>query len=224
MIDTNQPALSEEQAMLTKRAEAALDPSSPDAPFPYACLLDEKRDRLYVSLWAQACVAVVDLQSFQVVARWAAQEHPNEMALTKSGRFLFVANANRNTVTVLDTATGRAAETLEASLSPAALPGSTPNSLALSPDNTKLFVANACNNNIAVFDVAAIGHSRSLGFIPVGWYPTSVRVTPDGRRLLVANGRGLISKANPKGPQPGKERRCLQPVHCGFISRRLKHY
>ncbi|HXR05999.1 MAG TPA: beta-propeller fold lactonase family protein [Candidatus Acidoferrum sp.] len=204
MMDTNQPALTEEQAMLTKRAEAPLDPSSPDAPFPYACLLDEKRDRLYVSLWARACVAVVDLKSFQVAARWAAQEHPNEMALTKSGRFLFVANANRNSVTVLDTATGRAAETLEASLSPAALPGSTPNSLALSPDNTKLFVANACNNNIAVFDVAAIGHSRSLGFIPVGWYPTSVRVTPDGRRLLVANGRGLSSKANPKGPQPGK--------------------
>ena len=204
IVDTNQPGQTEEQAMLTKRAEAPLDPSAPDAPFPYACQLDEKHDHLYVSLWAQSCVAVVDLKSFQIGARWATQEHPNEMALTRSGRFLFVANANRNTITVLDTATGRAAETLEASLSPAALPGSTPNSLALSPDDTKLFVANACNNNIAVFDVASVGHSRALGFIPVGWYPTSVRVTPDGRRLLVANGRGLISKANPKGPQPGK--------------------
>ena len=28
--------------------------------------------------------------------------------------------------------------------------------------------------------------------------------TPDGRHLLVANGKGLISLANPKGPQPGK--------------------
>ena len=204
IVDTNQPARTEEQAMLAKRAEAALDPAAPDAPFPYACQLDEPRGRLYVSLWAQACVAVVDLKSFQVAARWPTQEHPNELALTRSGRFLFVANANRNTVTVLDTATGRAAETLDASLSPAALPGSTPNSLALSPDDTKLFVANAGNNNIAVFDVATPGHSRSLGFIPVGWYPTSVRVTPDGRRLLVANGRGLTSKANPNGPQPGK--------------------
>jgi hypothetical protein len=150
-------------------------------------------------------VAVVDLQSLQVVARWATQEHPNEMALAKSGRHLFVANANRNTVTILDTATGRAVETLDASLWPAALPGSAPNSLALSPDQTKLFVANACNNNIAVFDVGAIGHSRALGFIPAGWYPTSVRLTPDGRRLLVANGRGLLSRANPKGPQPGKK-------------------
>jgi hypothetical protein len=30
-------------------------------------------------------------------------------------------------------------------------------------------------------------------------------VTPDGRRLLVANGKGVISKANRNGPQPGRE-------------------
>ena len=193
-------------AAITKRAEAQLDPSKPDAPFPYACRLDEKAQRLYVSLWAQACVAVIDLKSHRVIAHWATGEHPNEMVLTKSGRHLFVANANQNTVTILSTATGRAVETLYASLSPDALPGSTPNSLALSPDETKLFVANACNNNIAVFDVSVIGSSSSLGFIPVGWYPTSVRVTPDGRQLLVANGKGLISKANPNGPQPNKRK------------------
>ena len=42
-------------------------------------------------------------------------------------------------------------------------------------------MANANNNVVAVFDVATPGKSRSLGFIPVGWYPTSVRVTPDGQ-------------------------------------------
>ena len=107
-----------EVAAVTKRAEAQFDPSTPDAPFPYACRLDEKRQRLYVSLWAQASVAVIDIKSHQVLARWATGEHPNEMALTKSGRHLFVANANRNTVTVLDTLTGKAVETLHASLSP----------------------------------------------------------------------------------------------------------
>ena len=188
----------------TKRAEAALDPTAADAPFPYACVVDAKSHRLYVSLWAQSCVAVVDLKTRKVLARWATEEHPNEMALAKSGRWLFVANANRNTVTVIDTSSGHAAETLDAALSPGALPGATPNSLALSPDGRKLFVANACNNNVAVFDVSRIGHSRALGFIPAGWYPTSVRVTPDGRHLLVANGKGLRSLANPKGPQPGK--------------------
>jgi YVTN family beta-propeller protein len=191
-------------AAVQKRARASLDPTKPDAPFPYDCVLDEKHHRLYVSLWAQSCVAVVDLKSRQVLARWGTGEHPNEMLLTRSAHHLFVANANLNTVTVLDTATGKTIETLNAALGPDALPGSTPNSLALSPDETKLFVANACNNNVAVFDVSTIGKSRALGFIPVGWYPTSVRVTPDGRELLVANGKGLLSKPDLDGPEPGK--------------------
>src|SRR5207245_5805461 len=124
--------------------------------------------------------------------------------LTRSGKALFVANASRNTVTVFDTETGKALETIWAALYPQAPPGSTPNSLALSPDEQTLFVANADNNLVAVFDVSTPGKSRSLGFIPVGWYPTSVRVTPDGKRLLVANGKGIVPKANPLGPQPGR--------------------
>ncbi len=190
-------------AAATKRADEALFDTRPEDTFPYACRLDEKRQRLYVSLWAQASVAVIDLQSNQVLTRWRTEEHPCEMALTRSGDHLFVANANRNTVTVLETRTGKAVETVWAALYPNSPPGSTPNSLALSPDEKTLFVANADNNLIAVFDVSAPGKSRSLGFIPAGWYPTSVRVTPDGKRLLVANGKGSISKANPLGPRPG---------------------
>jgi hypothetical protein len=186
-----------------KREEASLYQAGADDAFPYACRLDEKRQRLYVSLWAQAVVAVIDLKSEQLVARWPTQEHPCEMVLTRSGRLLFVANSSRNTVTVLDTESGKALETIWAALYPKALPGSTPNSLALSPDEKTLFVANADNNTVAVFDVEKPGKSRSLGFIPVGWYPTSVRVMPDGKHLLVANGKGLTPKANPLGPQPG---------------------
>ena len=175
--------------------------------FPYACRIDNRRQRLYVSLWGHAEIAAIDLYSQSVIDRWPTQEHPNEMALTTSGKTLFVANANRNTVTVLDTTSGKVLETLSTSLYPRMLSGSTPNSLALTPDGKILFVANADNNNVAVFDVSTPGRSRSLGFIPVGWYPTSVRVTPDGKRLLVSNGKGIISKANPGGPQPGRKSR-----------------
>ena len=203
-VTATRPAADEDEAAVTKRAEAALDSARASDPFPYGCVLDEKRQRLYVSLWAQAAVAVIDLKS-QEITRWATEEHPNEMLLSTSGKLLFVANANRNTVTVLDTATGRPVETLLAEFDPYSPPGSTPNSLALSPDQSLLFVANATINAVAVFDVSAPGHSRSLGFIPVGWYPTSVRVTPDGKRLLVANGKGAISRANRHGPMSGRE-------------------
>ena len=190
-------------AATTKRDAVKYDPTLPGDPFPYACRLDEKRQLLYVSLWAKAQIAVIDLKSNQVITHWPTEEHPNEMILSSGGKLLYVANANRNTVTVLDTQTGRALETIRSSMEPDSLPGSTPNSLALTPDGKILFVANANNNTVAVFDVANPGKSRSLGFIPVGWYPTSVRVTPDGRHLLVANGKGIIPKANRFGPQPG---------------------
>ncbi len=201
---TTPPPQSADEAAITKRDEAALDPTDPTAPYPYACRLDEDRKRLYVSLWARAEVAVIDLKSNTVVERWKTEEHPNEMLLSKNGRLLYVANANRNTVSVIDTTHGETVETLWAALHPQSPPGSTPNSLALSPDEKTLFVANANINTIAVMDVSTRGRSRSLGFLPTGWYPTSVRVTPDGKKLLVANGKGIISRANPKGPHPGK--------------------
>lgn len=195
--------LDDDTAAATKRAEAARAKSMADAPFPYACALDERRDRLYVSLWAQAAIAVIDLKTRTVVSTLPVEDHPNEVLLDASGRTLYVANANRNTVSVIDTASGQVRETLLASLYPDLPPGTTPDGLALSPDGKLLFVANASINAVAVFDVSEAGKSRSLGFIPTGWYPTSVRVTPDGRRLLIANGKGSKSQANPDGPQPG---------------------
>ena len=195
----------EDEAAISKRAEAVLEDARSNLPYPYGCVVDEKRGRLYVSFWAQACVAVVDLKTRELVTRWATEEHPNEMLLSKSGQRLFVANANRNSVSVIDTETGKSAETLVAELLPNSAPGNTPNSLALSPDEKYLFVANANINTVAVFDVSTPGKSASLGFIPVGWYPTSVRVTPDGKKLLVANGKGAISRPNRHGPAAGRE-------------------
>lgn len=199
------PAKPEEDfdtAAATKRAKAAKLAENADAVFPYACVVDSKNERLYVSLWAAASVAVIDLKTEKVSGRWATGVHPCEMALRRDGKFLFVANANDNTVSVIETSTGRTVETIWATLFPQSPRGATPNSLALSPDQNTLFVANANINAVGVFDVETPGKSRSLGFIPTGWYPTSVRVTPNGRQLLVTNGKGNAAMANPNGPQP----------------------
>jgi hypothetical protein len=65
-----------------------------------------------------------------------------------------------------------------------------------------LFVANADANNLAVFKVGG-KEAQPLGFIPTGWYPTSVRYNARDKRLYVANGKGTTPLANPQGPQPG---------------------
>ena len=88
-------------------------------------------------------------------------------------------------------------ETLNAALYPDSPSGSTTNGLALSADEKTLYIANADNNCLAVFDVSNPGNSKSKGFIPVGWYPTYVRVI--GNKIFVANGKGFTSMANLHG-------------------------
>ncbi|HSD26730.1 MAG TPA: alkaline phosphatase family protein, partial [Vicinamibacteria bacterium] len=73
---------------------------------------------------------------------------------------------------------------------------------ALSPDGDTLLVANADNNAVAVVDVRRPGHSRPLGFIPTGWYPTGTAFDASGRSVLILSGKGLTPAANPRGPQP----------------------
>src|SRR5262249_37076648 len=116
--------------------------------YPYGLALDESRGRLYVSLWSKAARAVVDTGSFRGVNTWPTQEHRNEMLLARGGKTLYVANANRNTVTVIDTEAGKAIETIGTAIDPKAPSGSTPSSLALTPDESMLFVANANTNNL----------------------------------------------------------------------------
>jgi sugar lactone lactonase YvrE len=174
--------------------------------YPYACLLDTEGKRLFVSLWGQAAVSVIDTKEQRAVATWATEKHPTEMVLSPDGKTLFIACANSTKVTVLDVATGKSLETIACSLYPMALVGNTPNSLSLTPDGKLLFVANADANNLAVFNVVEPGKAKPLGFIPVGWYPTSVRFNPSDQRLYVANGKGSQSFANPQGPNPHERR------------------
>jgi DNA-binding beta-propeller fold protein YncE len=170
--------------------------------YPYACLLDRRGKRLFVSLWNQAAVAVVDLESRKVTATWATEKHPTEMVLAPDGKTLFVACANSTRVSVLNTADGKGRETISCALYPLAPAGNTPNSLSLTPDGQMLFVANADANNVAVFNVADPGEAKPLGFIPVGWYPTCVRYNPADKHLYVANGKGTSPRANRQGPDP----------------------
>jgi DNA-binding beta-propeller fold protein YncE len=188
-----------------------------EAPFPIDCIVDSRRNRLYVSLWGRAEVVILDPGNGHLIGSWAAEDLPGEMLLRDKGRYLYVGNANRNSVTVFDTDRGIPIETLSAALFPEAPPGSTPNALALSPDNRLLFISNAGTNNVAVFDVTEPGYSKSVGFFPVGWRPNSVRVSLDGDQLLVANGMGTEPKANPGGPFPGDTRPKNLKEHIGGL-------
>jgi YVTN family beta-propeller protein len=174
--------------------------------YPYDCEVSGDGKRVYVSNWGSRSIAVIDPSKDQVIANIQVGDHPNDLELTRDGRTLYVANANSNTVSVVDTGQLKEIEAVSTAMHPKSPAGSTPNAVALSPDEKTLYIANADNNNVAVVDVAKRGSSEVEGFIPTGWYPTSVRASVDGKRIFVANGKGVASAANPQGPSPLKGR------------------
>ena len=169
---------------------------------PYTCLLSRDRGLLFVSLWGGAQVALIDPGTLTILHLVPVGSHPNDMVESPDGRRLYVANANDNTVSVIDIHRAVVTETLSSALLPDLPPGSTPNAVALNADGTRLAIANADNNYVALMDVSREGKTTSLGFIPVGWYPTCVRVHPGSNEIIVANGKGASSKPNPRGPNP----------------------
>ena len=166
----------------------------------YGCVLSPDQKELYISCWGCDKVYVFDTEKKNIVSEIAVGDNPNELCLSKNGKYLFVANSNDNSVSIVSIQQRKVLETLNVALYPDAPNGSTTNGLALSKDEKTLYIANADNNCLSVFDVSVPGKSKSKGFIPVGWYPTNLKVI--GKKVFVSNGKGFSSMANPYGPNP----------------------
>lgn len=181
----------------------------------YDCKIGRNNNELYITCWGCDKVLLFDLQNNIWKTSISVGDNPNEMLLNGDGSLLYVCNSNDNSVSVIDTKKKQVIETLDAALYPNAPSGSTTNSVAIDPVQKRLYIANADNNCLAVFDIAVKGKSISKGFIPVGWYPTSVRVVKN--MIWVTNGKGFTSKPNPFGPSP--LRKSQEVIHHGGFTK-----
>ncbi len=118
-----------------------------------------------------------------------AGSHPNAVAV--DGGHVYVSNGNNDTISVLDGQAKQVVDEISLSVLPGAdrrLKGVEPVSLALSPDHELLYVAEAGLNAVGV---VALGPDRHIiGHIPTGWWPSSVKVSEDGARLVVTSAKG----------------------------------
>jgi len=217
-----------EEVWVLNAQTLALETTVAVGEFPHSCIFGADKRHLYVSNWGSRSVSAVDTQQNRRVRNIPVGIRPNDLALAPDGR-LFVACSGDNTVHVIQTQTVEkpapeaslkrrvpeaAREIISTSLYPGSPEGSTSDGVAVSPDGKTLFVANADNNSVLVVDISNAlsedarrnGESVSVvnGFIPVGWYPSAVCVSPDNQTLFVANGKGLASHAN--YPSRGKTR------------------
>ncbi len=186
-------------------------------PRPYRILFHPDGKSFFVSSWSAGRVYLHDAKTGTESGTVLLGAHTTDMVLSdkeadngdKETKYrLFVAAANTNRVFVVgidDTKQMKQIESINVAMTARSPLGMTPSAVALSPDQTRLYVACSDANVVAVADVSD-ARSRVLGFIPTGWYPTAVRALADGR-ILVLNGRGLQSHANPDyaGPRARSE-------------------
>jgi DNA-binding beta-propeller fold protein YncE len=215
--------------------------------YPYGVLAwstqgSRETQKAFVSCWATASVAVVDLiHSEKPVTFIPVGRHPTAMLFSARHTRLFVANSDEDTISVIDPLRDRAVETISVRLSEKSLPGGSPEGLALSADGATLYVANAHSNAVAVVALspAAMGvsprkeeerssdedeerpseHSQVRGFIPTGQYPSALAVANGW--LFVANAKGtgfeassVVANASGRAPNSANDR---FPVGTGSV-------
>jgi len=122
---------------------------------------------------------------------------PNSLVATSN--YLFASNGNNDNISVIDLKTDSIIK--EIYLKPDEelkhFRGIIPFGLAVSPDEKRLFVAEAGINAIGVIDIPSF---NVAGHIPAGWFPSKLKITPDGKNIVVTNAKGYGS-----GPNGGKE-------------------
>ncbi len=121
---------------------------------------------------------------------------PNSIVVGKT--FAYVSNASNDLITVIDRVKGEIVANIPIILDPslARYRGLIPFGLCLSKDEKTLYAALLGGNAIAVVDIQS---RKQKGFIPAGWGPTRVLLSPDQKSLYVASCRGLGA-----GPNGGK--------------------
>lgn len=118
---------------------------------------------------------------------------PNSLVATDD--YVFVTNGNNDNISVISIEKDTIVNTIY--IKPddriKQFRGVIPFGLALSPDNQKLYVACSGINAVAVVDVKKL---EVTGFIPTGWFPAKLKVSNDGKKLIITNAKGFGSGPN----------------------------
>ncbi|HDL18467.1 MAG TPA: phosphoesterase [Bacteroidetes bacterium] len=155
-----------------------------------------------VSVWT------IDLNSFDIVAKEKTGYRMGEMvggleveggsspnSIAAGMKQVFVSNATNDNISILDPHTGKVTGTIRLLFDPRldAYRGMIPFGLALSHDESRLYVALSGLNAVAVVETAS---QKVAGYIPTGWFPVKVKVSPDDRFLYIVTARGYGAGAN----------------------------
>ena len=145
----------------------------------------------YVAAQGLNAVVALDTTTGAITSTTPVGDHPVAVTLDGRGRNLYVANANDDSLSVLDVTGAAPREVIQVSTHLVAheANGSTPDAVAVNDATHTVYVANAGDNAVMVLRGQG-ARLHTVGAIPSGWYPSDLATAPGGR-LLVASAKGL---------------------------------
>ena len=131
--------------------------------------------------------------------RYSSPTYSSPIALSADGKWVWSVNPGAGNVSVIYTKTNKVVATIKV--------GEEPQSVALDPNNRYAYVANAASGTVTVIRITRASAKRfrarvdrRRGTIRTGAEPWNIVVSPNGRRVFVANsGQDTITVIDTKG-------------------------
>lgn len=146
---------------------------------------EAKADKVVVDargIASTGTVSRIDLATLQVTHTIPAELHPTGIAWDEAKARLYVANGNRDSVSVIDTNTNRLLTNIALQPFSQNVSGIAPTAVAVRGD--RIYVACGGINAVMVVNPA---NGAIEGMIPTAWYPSSLAVSPGGKYLAVGS-------------------------------------
>ena len=152
--------------------------------FPAGIAASPNGKRLYVAENLTNKVAVVDLDTQQVITKIEVGEYPYDCLISSDGSRVYVSNWGSRSVAVIDTVDNKIIGKIQV--------GDHPNDLELTRDGKTLYVANANSNTVSVIDTAQMKEIEAISTAlhpksPIGSTPNAVALSPDEKTIFIAN-------------------------------------
>ncbi len=181
-------------AYVTNWGGRAPKPGELTAPTGY----DPKADQVVVDkrgIATTGTVTRIDLATMKPTHAIEVELHPTAMVWDERGNRLYVANSNKDSISVIDTAANKVIQTRK--LSAQDTRGFAPTALALTVDGKTLFAACGGLNAVAVIQTKDM---FVAGYIPTGWYPNALSLSPGGKLLAIGTllGAGSSWREEPR--------------------------
>lgn len=120
-------------------------------------------------------IGVIDVREGKLLRTLPSGSDPEQFAITRDGKRMFISNEDAGMVTVLDIAGGKVISTIKV--------GGEPEGVDLTPDGRFVYVTSEEDGNVAVIDTEKLVVAKTIA---VGPRPRSTGFLPDGSRAYVS--------------------------------------